>query len=138
MSLICLFLFFVFFFFLMIRRPPRSTLFPYTTLFRSPTRAVGSKQTEDDPAGHAETHAVDGADWRFSARDVYLYEIFNFQRKLTHLQLQSGAAEPAHRGKKPGNEQRPYGSDRIAGRPSGASVLLCGSKAARNVRGEEL
>src|SRR3712207_8502977 len=27
-----------FFFFLMIRRPPRSTLFPYTTLFRSPDR----------------------------------------------------------------------------------------------------
>src|SRR2546430_13476306 len=26
---------FVYFFFLMIRRPPRSTLFPYTTLFRS-------------------------------------------------------------------------------------------------------
>src|ERR1051326_9528703 len=29
----CVFVFF--FFFLMIRRPPRSTLFPYTTLFRS-------------------------------------------------------------------------------------------------------
>src|SRR2546430_13658443 len=29
----------LFFFFLMIRRPPRSTLFPYTTLFRS---ALGS------------------------------------------------------------------------------------------------
>src|SRR5215204_7181193 len=27
------------FFFLMIRRPPRSTLFPYTTLFRSPPRS---------------------------------------------------------------------------------------------------
>src|SRR2546422_4621216 len=27
-----------FFFFLMIRRPPRSTLFPYTTLFRSRAR----------------------------------------------------------------------------------------------------
>src|SRR5688572_33150018 len=27
-----------FFFFLMIRRPPRSTLFPYTTLFRSDER----------------------------------------------------------------------------------------------------
>src|SRR3712207_7576217 len=26
---------FLYFFFLMIRRPPRSTLFPYTTLFRS-------------------------------------------------------------------------------------------------------
>src|SRR2546429_6433181 len=28
-------LLYLFFFFLMIRRPPRSTLFPYTTLFRS-------------------------------------------------------------------------------------------------------
>src|SRR5690349_24277238 len=28
------------FFFLLIRRPPRSTLFPYTTLFRSAYRAV--------------------------------------------------------------------------------------------------
>src|SRR6266496_5573566 len=28
------------FFFLMIRRPPRSTLFPYTTLFRSRERAL--------------------------------------------------------------------------------------------------
>src|SRR5207247_9032136 len=30
---------FIFFFFLMIRRPPRSTLFPYTTLFRSAGQA---------------------------------------------------------------------------------------------------
>src|SRR5438876_11212470 len=35
---------FLFFFFLMIRRPPRSTLFPYTTLFRS--RSAGPR-----PAG---------------------------------------------------------------------------------------
>src|SRR5258708_8121870 len=34
--------YFIFFFFLMIRRPPRSTLFPYTTLFRSPTNAHGA------------------------------------------------------------------------------------------------
>src|SRR2546422_5518092 len=32
---------FIFFFFLMIRRPPRSTLFPYTTLFRSDQHAAG-------------------------------------------------------------------------------------------------
>src|SRR3712207_8364649 len=32
---------FVVFFFLMIRRPPRSTLFPYTTLFRSRIRLAG-------------------------------------------------------------------------------------------------
>src|SRR5258708_40282949 len=30
------------FFFLMIRRPPRSTLFPYTTLFRSPWNSRGT------------------------------------------------------------------------------------------------
>src|SRR2546430_5901378 len=34
------------FFFLMIRRPPRSTLFPYTTLFRSPSRDQGSRSGE--------------------------------------------------------------------------------------------
>src|SRR2546430_17260902 len=33
--IICYISFIFFFFFLMIRRPPRSTLFPYTTLFRS-------------------------------------------------------------------------------------------------------
>src|SRR5690554_7618684 len=33
----------VLFFFLMIRRPPRSTLFPYTTLFRSPRLRVGRR-----------------------------------------------------------------------------------------------
>src|SRR3712207_9352315 len=33
----------------MIRRPPRSTLFPYTTLFRSP-RAAGPRQAAQEPA----------------------------------------------------------------------------------------
>src|SRR4051794_41854537 len=32
-----------FFFFIMILRPPRSTLFPYTTLFRSPPREISMK-----------------------------------------------------------------------------------------------
>src|SRR5471030_3408379 len=45
--------FFCFFFFLMIRRPPRSTLFPYTTLFRSARRAHGviAHQRLHDPRG---------------------------------------------------------------------------------------
>src|SRR5215813_6444195 len=38
------FCFFFCFFFLMIRRPPRSTLFPYTTLFRSPPPARDLEQ----------------------------------------------------------------------------------------------
>src|SRR3712207_8989091 len=42
------------FFFLMIRRPPRSTLFPYTTLFRSHPghrghRAAGGSGDDPDP-----------------------------------------------------------------------------------------
>src|SRR5438270_2441769 len=44
---------FIFFFFLMIRRPPRSTLFPYTTLFRS----LGGR-------GRADHQAVEQADRR--------------------------------------------------------------------------
>src|SRR2546430_6142519 len=41
------------FFFLMIRRPPRSTLFPYTTLFRSHPRRAPTQPEEplgSDPA----------------------------------------------------------------------------------------
>src|SRR6476620_12448800 len=52
-------IFVLFVFFLMIRRPPRSTLFPYTTLFRSPSarhwrpvrrrpgRAPGRRRSEE-------------------------------------------------------------------------------------------
>src|SRR2546426_12581935 len=46
----------LFFFFLMIRRPPRSTLFPYTTLFRSGIRS-------DDT--HARPEAVSNCFARF-------------------------------------------------------------------------
>src|SRR5256885_8798687 len=50
----------LFFFFLMIRRPPRSTLFPYTTLFRSGSARVGAGSRASPgpdscgpaPAGH--------------------------------------------------------------------------------------
>src|SRR2546430_3698875 len=38
------------FFFLMIRRPPRSTLFPYTTLFRSPADRPGAGARQARPA----------------------------------------------------------------------------------------
>src|SRR3970282_2774038 len=46
-------LLFVFFFFLMIRRPPRSTLFPYTTLFRSPGSARGPRAPTRSPPARA-------------------------------------------------------------------------------------
>src|SRR5439155_9128286 len=45
----------------MIRRPPRSTLFPYTTLFRSPARKPGSSpkwssKWRPSPMGRSEEH----------------------------------------------------------------------------------
>src|SRR5207249_6400205 len=43
---------FSFIFFLMIRRPPRSTLFPYTTLFRSHGRFLESMLAELSAADH--------------------------------------------------------------------------------------
>src|SRR3712207_9277702 len=46
------------FFFLMIRRPPRSTLFPYTTLFRS-GRGAGHGAAGLDPGLDAERAAAE-------------------------------------------------------------------------------
>src|SRR3712207_8226181 len=47
------------FFFLMIRRPPRSTLFPYTTLFRSQLRPHRDLRLElREHADDAEPHPV--------------------------------------------------------------------------------
>src|SRR3712207_6861250 len=57
------------FFFLMIRRPPRSTLFPYTTLFRSsvPSRCSRRRRRErDSAAGSAPDPSADWLDERRS------------------------------------------------------------------------
>src|SRR2546430_16476794 len=45
------------FFFLMIRRPPRSTLFPYTTLFRSRGRGVRAGDSPGCPGARARDSA---------------------------------------------------------------------------------
>src|SRR5690242_21927796 len=51
-----------FFFFLMIRRPPRSTLFPYTTLFRSLRRPVQPHPVQVHVAArHGDLRAVEQA-----------------------------------------------------------------------------
>src|SRR3990167_2344025 len=52
-------MFFRTFSFLMIRRPPRSTLFPYTTLFRS-GMAPGSMQGGSAPPDARDPHAYSG------------------------------------------------------------------------------
>src|SRR3989449_4424287 len=44
----------------MIRRPPRSTLFPYTTLFRSRAAAVAAEAWYDRPAAKLDLVGVTG------------------------------------------------------------------------------
>src|SRR3712207_8572694 len=44
------------FFFLMIRRPPRSTLFPYTTLSRSGPDGEGARRARAIAHGHPQEH----------------------------------------------------------------------------------
>src|ERR1039457_7466464 len=54
-----------YFFFLMIRRPPRSTLFPYTTLFRS----------HIDRCRHACRHPAPSLYWRRSRSEEHTSEL---------------------------------------------------------------
>src|SRR5256885_17006987 len=57
-----------FFFFLMIRRPPRSTLFPYTTLFRSrPSRAC-RRRPRHPPHREAALPSARHDAWRAASR----------------------------------------------------------------------
>src|SRR2546425_4535709 len=56
-----------FFFFLMIRRPPRSTLFPYTTLFRS--RLIGEVGLSASARLHGATIEPEAA---FRTMDIFV------------------------------------------------------------------
>src|SRR6266576_5103967 len=69
-----------YFFFLMIRRPPRSTLFPYTTLFRSPARLQGYRLDADH--GPEEVGAGDRKSTRLNSSHVEIsYAVFCLKKK---------------------------------------------------------
>src|SRR5256885_3848709 len=61
-----------FFFFLMIRRPPRSTLFPYTTLFRShwPVLVLLVEQADPPDVGPLARNGVEPAEAQPVVDDV--------------------------------------------------------------------
>src|SRR5258708_20380577 len=91
----------------MIRRPPRSTLFPYTTLFRSlraeqqvrqtleierphqPVEVLGAAPPRDDAAGRRSLRqAVDRKSTRLnSSHQIISYAVFCLKKKkrTTHL-----------------------------------------------------
>src|SRR5256885_4510460 len=96
-----------FFFFLMIRRPPRSTLFPYTTLFRSvrpgcgwnrfPQRVVQTRRAER--AGPPEDRKSTRLN---SSHLVISYAVFCLKKKKTtsatscNVRAPSLVSPPAH------------------------------------------
>src|SRR2546426_2779724 len=80
----------------MIRRPPRSTLFPYTTLFRS-RRPSGRRDARDDPHGPAREersavglpirggNAVDRKSTRLNSSHLVIsYAVFCLKKKNSH------------------------------------------------------
>src|SRR5579883_3616701 len=77
----------LFFFFLMIRRPPRSTLFPYTTLFRSPARcrAANSQSPERSPVNtrpRSEEHTSE-----LQSRENLVCRLLLEKKKKTHTDM---------------------------------------------------
>src|SRR5256885_12831434 len=90
----------LYFFFLMIRRPPRSTLFPYTTLFRSQGRRDRARQPGQssrlasthlprDASGprHADRRAQDRKSTRLNSSHLVIsYAVFCLKKKKKHVQ----------------------------------------------------
>src|SRR2546422_8568497 len=97
------------FFFLMIRRPPRSTLFPYTTLFRSqkhPAISTWSGTRIGGPTGSlvraptAETHGrqfttLDRKSTRLNSSHGYIsYAVFCLKKKKSGIDFSSYSPNP--------------------------------------------
>src|ERR1051326_9334391 len=74
------------FFFLMIRRPPRSTLFPYTTLFRSSRERSGFSDLRSDvhlnPDDRSEEHTSE-----LQSHSFISYAVFCLKNKTNGTSL---------------------------------------------------
>src|SRR2546422_2832050 len=77
------------FFFLMIRRPPRSTLFPYTTLFRSDVSVGGffgksnNNQVTQGPGSPFFAVTLDRKSTRLNSSHGYIsYAVFCLKKKI--------------------------------------------------------
>src|SRR5690349_23475917 len=76
----------------MFRRPPRSTLFPYTTLFRSRRRETADARADDDDfcvPSHVSArrhHLADRKSTRLNSSHVEIsYAVFCLKKKITLL-----------------------------------------------------
>src|SRR5258707_7119727 len=86
------------FFFLMIRRPPRSTLFPYTTLFRSPlAEDVGLKIHRAIVGGAAVLLEGDRKSTRLNSSHANIsYAVFCLKKKTQRVTVSDCSPSAAH------------------------------------------
>src|SRR5258705_4746526 len=84
-----------FFFFLMIRRPPRSTLFPYTTLFRS-TSGSASGVSSGVLAASATTSSVryEAAKTPLERSEEHTSELQSLRHLVCRLLLEKKKTDP--------------------------------------------
>src|SRR5256885_8896761 len=74
-----------FFFFLMIRRPPRSTLFPYTTLFRSATGTLAAAALLAGTA--AQAGSIEAAEFKSATlQRSWTYNVYRSEEHTSELQ----------------------------------------------------
>src|SRR2546430_8001786 len=91
---------FLFFFFLMIRRPPRSTLFPYTTLFRSQklVPALPMRQLSRTLSGveaHDDAAPADRKSTRLnSSHSQISYAVFCLKKKKKNMNTPRDLIQP--------------------------------------------
>src|SRR5256885_6885360 len=88
----------LFFFFLMIRRPPRSTLFPYTTLFRSLTAWIvdgnGGKLMREFYA----EYGIDRKSTRLNSSHLVIsYAVFCLKKKKKNMHLKTHSLSTSSR-----------------------------------------
>src|SRR5690554_7769498 len=85
----------------MIRRPPRSTLFPYTTLFRSlaplvPPREGSLDHVDGDHFAGAQRQIVDRKSTRLNSSHVRIsYAVFCLKKKNSHRRPSSTISRTA-------------------------------------------
>src|SRR2546425_9009047 len=98
-----------FFFFLMIRRPPRSTLFPYTTLFRSMRVQIAAAQRMLEGLGDFERdfqdltgqlrpliQACNGGDWPPQRSEEHTSELQSLAYLVCRLLLEKKKNKTRH------------------------------------------
>src|ERR1043165_10060386 len=84
-----------FFFFLMIRRPPRSTLFPYTTLFRS-ERCAAVAALERWRAGLPRHDRSEEHTSELQSRGLISYAVFCLKKKHHTTNTQPDMSPQVH------------------------------------------